>query len=161
MVENKLKSKKEKVENKSEKKTIAKVASTKTEIAKPSRYAVGRRKRAVARVRMYPGNGEIIINEKPLDKFITSKAKMSEFMKPLIQAGVLETSKFTAKVIGGGTVAQIEAVRHGIARCIAQISEDMKKTMKQGGYLTRDPREKERKKVYHVRARKSPQYSKR
>lgn len=129
--------------------------------SKPIQYAIGRRKRAIAKVRMYEGNGEVIINEKPLAEYAPSKAVMAEFMQPIVASGVLEGHTFSVKVSGGGVIGQLEAAKHGIARCIAKISDDMKTTMRQGGYLTRDPREKERKKIYHVRARKSPQYSKR
>lgn len=124
-------------------------------------YAVGRRKRAVARVRMYPGSGKIIINGKQLERFVSSESKIRDFLKPLEVAGVKESHDFTVKVVGGGVSGQLDAIRHGIARCIAKINDDLKKTMRQYGFLTRDPREKERKKVYHVGARKSPQYSKR
>lgn len=133
----------------------------KIEENKPLQYAVGRRKRAVARVRMYRGSGRVIINGKPVDELISSQADMNEFMKPLVISGVLESHDFTVKVVGGGIKGQFQAVQHGIARAIAKINDDLKKTMRQGGFLTRDPREKERKKIYHVRARKSPQYSKR
>lgn len=135
------------------------------EIVKPEgkvvQYAVGRRKRAVARVRMYDGNGQIIINEKLIEDYSPSKAVLTETLKPLELSGAREGHTFTIKVVGGGIIGQMEATRHGIARILAKISDDMKNTMKQGGFLTRDPREKERKKVYHVKARKSPQYSKR
>jgi small subunit ribosomal protein S9 len=124
-------------------------------------YAIGRRKRAVARVRMYPGIGKIIINGKPLEKYVYFESKVREFLKPLEIAGVKENHDFTVKVSGGGASGQLDAIKHGIARCIAKINDDMKKTMRQHGFLTRDPREKERKKVYRVGARKSPQYSKR
>lgn len=124
-------------------------------------FAVGRRKRSVARVRMYEGNGEVIINEKPIEEYAPSAAMLKNILKPLEVSGVREGHRFTIKAIGGGISGQLGAAQHGIARCIAKINEDLKKTMKQGGFLTRDPREKERKKVYHVRARKSPQYSKR
>ncbi len=124
-------------------------------------YAVGRRKRAVARVRMYQGSGKILINGKPLEKFVSSESKLRDFLKPLEIAGVREDHDFTVKVVGGGVSGQLDAVKHGIARCIAKINDDLKKTMRHYGFLTRDPREKERKKVYHVGARKSPQYSKR
>lgn len=155
MVETKLKARREKT--KIDEESVEQLNET----VQPLQYAVGRRKRSVARVRMYTGSGRIIINGKPVDKFISSKSRMIEFMKPLVQSGVIDTHYFTVKVVGGGITGQLEAARHGMARCIAKISEDMRKIMRAGGFLTRDPREKERKKVYHVGARKSPQYSKR
>jgi small subunit ribosomal protein S9 len=124
-------------------------------------YAIGRRKRATARVRMFEGKGEILVNDKPVKELAPTASALKEFMKPLVQAGITEDHYFTAKVVGGGVMGQLEAVQHGISRCIAKVNEDLKKSMRQGGFLTRDPREKERKKVYHVRARKSPQFSKR
>ncbi len=124
-------------------------------------YAVGRRKRAIARVRMYPGSGKILINEKPLESYVDSEAQRVEFLKPVVQSGMTDDHDFTVKVIGGGISGQLGAAQHGVARCIAKVNDDMKSAMRNGGFLTRDPREKERKKVYHVRARKMPQFSKR
>lgn len=124
-------------------------------------FAVGRRKRAIARVRMYSGKGSITINSKSITDFARSETEAKEFMRPIVAAGMAEDHDFSVKVIGGGSAGQLEAARHGIARSIAKINEDLKKTMRDGGFLTRDPREKERKKIYHVRARKSPQFSKR
>jgi small subunit ribosomal protein S9 len=148
--------KKPKVSTKEPKSTVTSIADQ-----KPIQFAVGRRKRAVARVRMYKGKGEIIINEQPIASFAPTKASLNNFMEPLNDSAVLEGHMFTIKVLGGGVYGQLGAAKHGIARCISKISDDMRKTMKSGGYLTRDPREKERKKIYHVRARKSPQFSKR
>lgn len=124
-------------------------------------FAVGRRKRAIARVRMYPGKGEIVINDKEYGDYIDSKYDHKDFLIPVLASGFDKEYKFTAKVIGGGKKGQLEAVRLGIARCIAKVNDDLKRTMRGLGLLTRDPREKERKKIYHVRARKSPQFSKR
>lgn len=161
MAETKVKSKNSKVEASKTTKTPKTSKSEKPTTEKIVQYAVGRRKRSVARVRMYEGNGEIIINDKPIEEYAPTKAKLTEVLKPLELSGVREGHKFTVKVVGGGITGQLDATKHGIARVIAKMNEDLKKTMKQGGFLTRDPREKERKKVYHVRARKSPQYSKR
>ena len=140
---------------------MKKKTEEKSNSAEILQYAVGRRKRAVARVRMYAGKGDIIINEKPAKDYVQSESKLKEFMRPLEIAGLSTEYDFSAKVIGGGVSGQVEAVQHGISRCIAKINEDLKKSMSQGGFLKRDPREKERKKVYHMRARKSPQFSKR
>ncbi len=140
---------------------MAKKDEKKNTTAASLQVAVGRRKRAVARVRMYSGKGDIIINEKTLKDLPISASQLKEFMKPLVQVGMTDDHYFTAKVVGGGITGQIEAVRHGIARCVSKVNEDLHSAMRQGGFLTRDPREKERKKVYHLRARKSPQFSKR
>jgi len=128
---------------------------------KALQVAVGRRKRAIARVRMFAGKGEILINGTAVEKLVASKAQLIQFMTPITQVGMNEDHYFTAKVLGGGSTGQLEAVKLAIARCISKVNDDMKKTMRDSGFLTRDPREKERKKVYHVRARKSPQFSKR
>jgi small subunit ribosomal protein S9 len=127
----------------------------------PMQYAVGRRKRAVARVRLFAGKGESVINGKTLEQFVVSKAQLTEFMKPIVLGGINDEHYFTAKVVGGGQAGQLGAVQLGISRCIAKINDDLKATMRSEGLLTRDPREKERKKVYHISARKSPQFSKR
>lgn len=124
-------------------------------------YAIGRRKRAVARVRMYSGEGTSTINGKKLSEYTISDTQLKEFLQPLTLAGMTEGYYFTAKVIGGGSSSQIGAVQLGVARCIAKVNEDLKSSMRKGGFLTRDPREKERKKVYHIGARKGPQFSKR
>ena len=124
-------------------------------------YSVGRRKRSVARVRMYRGSGVVEINEKPLEGLGYTEAQLIEFKKPLVVSNVLSDYDFTVKVVGGGKTGQLEAARHGIARCIAKINDDLRRLMRKNGFLTRDPREKERKKVYRIGARKSPQFSKR
>jgi small subunit ribosomal protein S9 len=124
-------------------------------------YAVGRRKRSVAKVRMFEGKGEIIVNDKDIKTLVHSEAELKEFLRPLAMTGMAEGYKFTVKVMGGGHSGQLEAIRHGISRCISKVNDDLKVTMRKEGFLTRDPREKERKKVYHIGARKSPQFSKR
>lgn len=124
-------------------------------------FAVGRRKRAVARVRMYDGDGKIIINGKDINDLNLNQAQISDFYKPLEMVGAKDNHDFTAKVVGGGMNGQIEAVRLGVARCLAKISDDVRMTLSKGKFLKRDPREKERKKIFHVRARKGQQSSKR
>lgn len=124
-------------------------------------YAVGRRKRSIARVRMVAGKGEITINGKPAKAYTGSEAQLKEFLKPLVVAGMTDTHDFVATVIGGGVTGQLGAVQLGVARCIAKINDDLKKSMRQNSLITRDPREKERKKVYRIGARKAPQFSKR
>lgn len=142
------------------KKVEKKEKETKVE-AQVLQFAVGRRKRSVAKVRMYEGKGEIIVNDKDIKTFSHSEAELNEFLKPLIMTGTADGYRFTVKVYGGGHSGQMDAVKHGISRCIAKINDDLKVTMRKEGFLTRDPREKERKKIYHLGARKSPQFSKR
>ncbi|HSI20621.1 MAG TPA: 30S ribosomal protein S9 [Verrucomicrobiae bacterium] len=118
-------------------------------------YATGRRKTAVAQVRLYPqGNGKVTINE----KVVVSEGK--GFLAPLTLVG-LSGADLSVKVHGGGTAGQEEAIRHGIARAIVVMDEEYKTTLRKAGYLTRDPREKERKKPGLKGARRRPQWSKR
>ena len=124
-------------------------------------FAVGRRKRAIARVRVYVGEGNSTINGKSTADYSQTINQKKQLAFPWITSGLAGKYYFTAKVIGGGINSQIGAVTHGVSRCIAQMSEALHSTMAQNSLLTRDPREKERKKIYHVRARKMPQFSKR
>ncbi len=116
---------------------------------------VGRRKRAVARIRMTDGTGSLIVNEQTVTALDPSVAQ------PLELAGLLGKVDITAKVIGGGLAGQLGAIRHGIARAVVRMKPESKKVIKQAGLLTRDPREKERKKPGLKRARRAPQWAKR
>lgn len=124
-------------------------------------HSVGRRKTSSARVRLYLGKNDSFINGKTLNQSVRNSSDLHELLKPFVLSGTLDTYYFTAKVVGGGPHSQLNAVLHGIARCLAQISDEMRSTMAMNSLLTRDPRAKERKKIYHVRARKMPQFSKR
>lgn len=124
-------------------------------------FSVGRRKRSVARVRMYRGSGKIFFNGKLLEEVGFTKPQLIEFNKPIILSNFNNDYDFSIKAVGGGVTGQLMAARLGVARCIAKVNDDLRKLMRKNGFLTRDPREKERKKIYHVGARKSPQFSKR
>ncbi len=124
-------------------------------------YANGKRKNAVARVRLYKGDGSIFINEKPINKFCTTKIHEELVGFPLKLTGFSNKFTVTAVVTGGGPNAQAEAVRHGIAKALVVSDETLRPTLKHAGLLTRDPRSKERKKYGLKRARKAPQFSKR
>ncbi|MBU1165045.1 30S ribosomal protein S9 [Patescibacteria group bacterium] len=125
-------------------------------------YAVGRRKCSVSRVRLYKkGEGEIIINEKPFDKYFTTYEFRNIIIKPLEATGQKGKIKITVKVEGGGVRGQAESVRHGISRALILLDKDYRKTLKPLGFLKRDPRKKERKKPGLKRARRAPQFSKR
>ena len=125
-------------------------------------YANGKRKSAIARVRVYPGGkGDITINEKPLKEFCQVKAQEDCVMAPLELAGLKGKLDITIKVTGGGYNAQTEAARHGISRALLEYDEMLRSIFKKAGFLTRDSRVKERKKYGLKRARKSPQWSKR
>jgi small subunit ribosomal protein S9 len=119
-------------------------------------YGVGRRKTAVAQVRLYTqGSGKISVNDKPVT------AENQSYLAPLQLAGMLGNTDLTVKVHGGGFSGQEEAIRHGISRALVAMDEGYKTSLRKAGYLTRDPREKERQKPGLKGARRSPQWSKR
>lgn len=124
--------------------------------------SVGRRKASVARVRMTPGDGKIVVNGKDglLNYFKRETLKM-DIEQPLVLTDNLDKFDFTIRVDGGGLSGQAGAVRLGIARALLAYSEDYRKPLRQGGFLTRDPREKERRKYGLAKARKRYQFSKR
>ncbi len=124
-------------------------------------YAVGRRKTASAQVRIYPGEGKIVINNKPLEEYFTRPVDLVTVMAPLKAAGMEDKVNITVVVKGGGISGQAGAVAHGIARALSVMDEDLRPVMRKGGFLTRDARMKERKKYGLKRARKAPQYTKR
>ncbi|MDD2731875.1 MAG: 30S ribosomal protein S9 [Candidatus Pacebacteria bacterium] len=131
---------------------------------KSNRYfeAVGRRKTAVARVRLFTqGEKSMIVNEKPHDKYFPTKDLQESAISPLIKMNGMERFRVSVKVKGGGISAQAEAVRHGIARALLKFNPDFRKRLRRAGYITRDPRERERKKFGLKRARRAPQWQKR
>lgn len=124
--------------------------------------AVGRRKGAIARVRMTPGNGKFNINGKDgLLEFFKRETLKMDIEQPLEVTDSLDKYDFHVRVNGGGLSGQAGALRLGIARALLEFSEDYRKVLRQGGFLTRDPREKERKKYGLAKARKRFQFSKR
>ncbi len=125
-------------------------------------YGTGRRKTAVARVRMVPGTGTFIVNGKELVEYFGGR-QLNEIviMQPLRLINRLGQYNISVKVSGGGTSGQAGAVRHGIARALIQADETLRPALKKNGLLTRDARAKERKKPGLKRARKAPQYTKR
>ncbi|MBC8447844.1 MAG: 30S ribosomal protein S9 [Chloroflexi bacterium] len=123
--------------------------------------AVGRRKTASARVRMYPGTGKIVVNDKELEEYFPRLRDRWRLLEPLEATGTQSSFNITVLVNGGGITGQAGAVRHGIARALAVADENLRKPLRRGGFLTRDARAKERKKYGLKRARKAPQYTKR
>ena len=122
----------------------------------------GRRKSSVARVRLIPGKGNVTINKKTLDDYFTTELLKQEVMRPFAVAGCEGKFDVVAIVKGGGMTGQAGALRHGISRALVQADEEAYKTpLKQAGFLTRDPRMKERKKYGLKKARKASQFSKR
>lgn len=123
--------------------------------------ATGRRKSSIARVSMHPGNGRIVVNEKPLDSYFVRETLQMMIRQPLELTGMLGKYNITATVVGGGLSGQAGALRHGISRAIVSIDNDLRLKLKKEGFLTRDPRETERKKYGQKGARKRFQFSKR
>jgi small subunit ribosomal protein S9 len=123
--------------------------------------ATGRRKNAIARVRMSPGTGKVTINDVDLLAYFKRETLKMDIEQPLELTETINKFDISARVIGGGLSGQAGAVRLGIARALLQYSEDYRQTLRQGGLLTRDPREKERKKYGLAKARKRFQFSKR
>jgi len=122
----------------------------------------GRRKSAVARVRLVPGSGQIVINGKPGDLYLQFNAEYLSVAKaPLETLGLENEYDILVNAHGGGLTGQADAVRLGVARALCQLDPDNRKPLKIEGYLTRDPRSKERKKYGLRKARKAPQFSKR
>jgi small subunit ribosomal protein S9 len=124
-------------------------------------YGTGRRKTAVARVRLYPGTGEIMINGKGYLTVFTRGSHQAAVMAPLKAAGADGRFNVQAHVAGGGITGWAGAVSHGIARALVVSDDGARGALRRQGLLTRDPRMKERKKVGLKRARKAPQYTKR
>jgi len=124
-------------------------------------YATGRRKTAIARVRLFPGGTEVVVNGKPLAEVFPTESTQAIALAPLRLTNLVGKFGATVKVIGGGFSGQAGAIRHGLARALVLADESNKPTLRKAGMLTRDPRVKERKKYGLKRARKAPQYTKR
>jgi len=123
--------------------------------------AVGRRKKAIARVRLIPGEGNIIINKRSLDEYFGLETLKTVVRQPIALTEAAARYDFVVTVAGGGYTGQAGAIRHGIARALVKADEECKPAIKKAGYLTRDPRMKERKKYGLKAARRAPQFSKR
>ncbi len=123
--------------------------------------ATGRRKTSVARVNITPGTGKINVNDKPVDEYFPRETLRMIIRQPIELAGVIGKHDINVKVNGGGLTGQAGAVRHGISRALTKVDSDLRGKLKKEGFLTRDPREKERKKYGLKGARKRFQFSKR
>ena len=121
----------------------------------------GRRKSSVARVFMTPGTGKIMIGEKTLEEYLPQEILRMVVKSPLVETGTEGQYDILINVYGGGLTGQAGAMRHGIARALLEVGEDFRPVLKKAGFLTRDPRAKERKKYGLRGARRRPQYSKR
>lgn len=124
-------------------------------------YGTGRRKTAVARVRIYSGSGTIEVNDRPYLEFFNRVNQQNRIKRPLEIADILNKVEVRAKIQGGGIAAWADALAHGIARALVASDEKLKPQLRKEGFMTRDPRIKERKKPGLKRARKAPQYTKR
>jgi small subunit ribosomal protein S9 len=122
---------------------------------------VGRRKTSVARVRLVPGTGEIIVNGRPVDQYFGGDIWTAQVRAPFMAVNQLGRFNVDAKVLGGGVSGQAGAISHAVSRALVVADETLKPTLRKGGFLTRDARVKERKKYGLKRARKAPQYTKR
>ena len=124
-------------------------------------YGTGRRKKSIARVRLVEGTGVITVNGKNLDEYFGTEVLKTIVKQPLTATNTTSKYDVIAKVLGGGFTGQAGAIRHGIARALNEANSEFRPALKSNGYLTRDPRMKERKKYGLKKARKAPQFSKR
>jgi small subunit ribosomal protein S9 len=124
-------------------------------------YGTGRRKSSTARVYLQPGTGKITVNNRPLDEFFGRETGRMIVRQPLELVEMATRVDITAQVVGGGITGQAGAIRHGIARALMQYDSTLRQPLRQAGFVTRDAREVERKKVGRRKARRGPQYSKR
>ena len=124
-------------------------------------YGTGRRKKAIARVRLVDGKGNITINGKNIDEYFGMETLKVIVKQPLVLTNTLEKYDVVATVVGGGFTGQAGAIRHGVSRALLQANGEFRLSLKQNGFLTRDSRMKERKKYGLKKARRAPQFSKR
>ena len=124
-------------------------------------YGTGRRKHSVARVRLYPGSGNVTINGRSIDDYFGLDTLKLIVRQPLALTDTLAQFDIVCTVAGGGVTGQAGAIRHGLSRALLQYDESVRPVLKKAGFLTRDPRMKERKKYGLKKARRAPQFSKR
>ena len=128
---------------------------------RPYFYGTGRRKKSVARVRLYAGTGSVKINDRDIDEYFGLETLKLIVRQPLTLTGTAEKFDVECRVAGGGVTGQAGAIRHGVARALLEVNPEYRAALKAAGYLTRDPRMKERKKYGLKAARRAPQFSKR
>ena len=124
-------------------------------------YGTGRRKKSIARVYLKPGKGKITINKRDIDDYFGLETLKVIVRQPMVLTGTTDKFDMVITVKGGGTTGQAGAIRHGAARALLTVDNDYRPALKKAGYLTRDPRMKERKKYGLKAARRAPQFSKR
>jgi small subunit ribosomal protein S9 len=130
-------------------------------VAQVQYYGTGRRKHSVARVRLVPGEGRIVINKREMDTYFGLETLKLIVKQPLVLTETLGRYDVLVNVNGGGTTGQAGAIRHGVARALLKADPELRGALKRAGFLTRDPRMKERKKYGLKAARRAPQFSKR
>ena len=130
-------------------------------MAQVSYYGTGRRKTSVARVRLVPGEGKVIINGRDMEEYFGLKTLELIVRQPLVLTDTNDKYDVLANVSGGGTSGQAGAIRHGITRALMELNNELRPALKKAGFVTRDPREKERRKYGLKKARKASQFSKR
>ena len=128
---------------------------------KPYFYGTGRRKSSVARVRVYNGTGKITINDRDIEEYFGLETLKLIVRQPLALTNTMDKFDIVCRVAGGGVTGQAGAIRHGLARALLQFNDELRPELKNAGFLTRDPRMKERKKYGLKGARRAPQFSKR
>ena len=130
-------------------------------MAKVQYFGTGRRKSSVARVRLMPGEGNVLINGRTLDSYFGYETLKREVLRPLVITDTQGKYDVIVKVEGGGFTGQAGAIRHGISRALLEVDAELRPILKKAGFLTRDPRMKERKKYGLKKARRASQFSKR
>lgn len=130
-------------------------------MSKVQYYGTGRRKKSVARVRLIPGDGKVLINDRSIDEYFGLETLKVIVKQPLVLTDTVGKFDVLCKVSGGGFTGQAGAIRHGISRALLEADEAFKPALKKAGFLSRDPRMKERKKYGLKKARRAPQFSKR
>ena len=130
-------------------------------MAKVQYYGTGRRKKSIARVRLVPGEGKVTINDRTIDDYFGLETLKVIVKQPMVLTDTLGKFDVICKVVGGGFTGQAGAIRHGMARALLKVDEELRAVLKKAGFLTRDPRMKERKKYGLKKARRAPQFSKR
>lgn len=123
--------------------------------------STGKRKSAIAQIRLFPGEGKIVVNRRPLEEYFGRETSRMIVNQPFEVTEIQGRYDVMANVRGGGVAAQASAIRHGISRALLEVDPELRGALKRAGYLTRDSREVERKKYGRHKARKRPQYSKR
>jgi small subunit ribosomal protein S9 len=130
-------------------------------MAKVQYLGTGRRKKSIARVRLVPGEGKVVINKRDMDTYFGLETLKIIVNQPLVLTGTKDGYDVLVNVHGGGFTGQAGAIRHGISRALLKADDSLRPTLKKAGFLTRDPRMKERKKYGLKKARRAPQFSKR